>query len=86
MRRGELSAATTQLISKCLRSGWKLLKGYKEILSAVLWIVDIHEKKARQKKIKKKQNKLRFTTCKNRLLVYVGEEHLKSFMTEAPII
>ena len=34
---------------------------------------------------KKKKSKLRFTTCKNRLSVYVDEKHLESFMTEVPI-
>ena len=33
MRRGELSEAITQLMSKCLWSGWNWEKGYKEIAS-----------------------------------------------------
>ena len=33
IRGGELSAAITQLMSKCLLSGWKRWKGYKKIAS-----------------------------------------------------
>ena len=38
--------------------------------------------------VEKKQQKsnLWFTTCKNRLSVYVDEELLESFMTEVPIV
>ena len=35
---------------------------------------------------KDKKSKLCFTTCKNRLSLYVDEEHLESFMAEDPII
>ena len=35
---------------------------------------------------KNKKSKLCFTTCKNRLSVYVDEERLESFMKKVPII
>ena len=64
-----------------------MLKGYKEILSTCCPVNREYSRKKSEteKKLKKKQNKLRFTTCKNRLSVYVDEERLKSFI-EVPII
>ena len=58
MHRGEFSAATTQLMSKCLWSEWKWWKGNKEIapplhlVSGESWIF-VKEKPNRKKKTKK---------------------------------
>ena len=82
MHRGELSAAITQLMCKCLWSGWKRLKVYKEMASRFTCCPVNREyswKKSRIEKQKQK-SKLYFTTCKNRLSV--DEEHLESFMDQ----
>ena len=59
MRRDELSAAITQLLSKCLWSGWKRQKGYEEIVSPFIccpvnreysWEKSQIEKKLKQRK------------------------------------
>ena len=84
---GELSAVITQLMSKCLWSGWMCSKGYKEIASTLTCSPVNPEYLWKKRQIKKtKKNKLFFTTCKNRLSVYVDEKHLESFKMEVPIL
>ena len=60
MRRGELSAATTQLMSKCLQSGWKLLKGYKEIVSTCCPVNRGYSRKKSETEKKLKKNKTNY--------------------------
>ena len=84
MRTGELSAAIIQVMSKCLWSGCKWYKGYKEI--AFTYYPVNREYSWNKSRIVKKKSKLCFTTCKNRLSMYVDKGRLESFMTEAPII
>ena len=53
MSRSQLSPATARLMSKCLWSGWngrEELKIYPPPSPAVLWIMNIRERKPRQKK------------------------------------
>ena len=57
MRRGEFSAATTQLMSKCLWSEWKWWKGNKEIASPCTWYPVNREYSWKKSQIEKKRQK-----------------------------
>ena len=54
------------------------------LLSCESWI--FVKQKPGRKKNNNNKSKLWFTTCKNRISVYVDKERLESFMTEVPII
>ena len=56
MRRCELSAAITQLMSKCLWSGWKWQKRYKEIVSPFTCCPVNREYSWKKSQIEKKAN------------------------------
>ena len=71
MRRGELSTTITQLMSKCLWKGWRWYKGYKEIVSPFTCCPVNREYSWMKSQIEKKRSKLWFTTCTNRLSMYV---------------
>ena len=61
MRRGELSAAITQLMSKCLWSGWNWEKGYKETASHFTCCPVSREYSWKKSQIEKKKSELCFT-------------------------
>ena len=71
MRRCELSATITQLMSKCMWSGWKWKKGYKKKDSPFTCYPLNREYSWKKSQVEKK-SKLCVITCKNGLLVYGG--------------
>ena len=71
MRRGELSAAITQIMSKCLWSGWKWQKGYKEIASPFNCCLVNHEyswNKSQKQKPKKANYALQHVRTESRCM------------------
>ena len=76
MQRGELFAAITQLVCKCLWSGWKWQNGYKETASSFACCPENRkyswkkEKKDREKKQQK--SKLCFTTWQEQTIGVCG--------------
>ena len=89
MRRGELPAVITRLMSKCPWSEWKWWKGYKEIASLPLHLLScklrifVEENRDRETKIKRE---FYFTTLRKNFCSMMSEECRNSFMTEVPII
>ena len=85
MRRCELSAAITQLMSKCLWSGWKWQKGYKEIASPFPCCL-VNRKYSRKKSQIVKKVNYALQHVRTDSWCMVDAERLESFMTDVLIV